>query len=99
MGMEPTRVPKQFSFKLFPAYPNPFNPTTTIRFDLEKTSHPISLKIYDITGRIIETLIYEKIESGHHEVQWDASASASGVYFVELRIGKERLVQKLLYIK
>jgi len=99
MGMEPTRVPKQFSFKLFPAYPNPFNPTTTIRFDLQETSHPISLQIYDITGRIMETLIYEKIEPGQHEVQWDASASASGVYFVELVSDKNRSVQKLILLK
>ena len=99
MGMEPTRGPKQFSFKLFPAYPNPFNPTTTIRFDLQETSHPISLQIYDITGRIMETLIYEKIEPGQHEVQWDASASASGVYFVELVSDKYRSVQKLILLK
>jgi len=99
MGVEPPRVPKQFSFKLFSAYPNPFNPTTTIRFDLDKTLNPISLQIYDITGRIMETLIYEKFESGHHEVQWDASASASGVYFVELVSDKNRSVQKLILLK
>ena len=99
MGVEPPRVPKQFSFKLFSAYPNPFNPTTTIRFDHDETLNPISLQIYDITGRIMETLIYEKFESGHHEVQWDASASASGVYFVELVSDKNRSVQKLILLK
>jgi flagellar hook assembly protein FlgD len=72
---------------------------TTIRFDLDETSNPISLQIYDITGRIMETLIYEKLKSGYHELQWDASASASGVYFVELVSDKNRSVQKLILLK
>ena len=57
------------------------------------------INIYDITGSVVETVINEKIEPGHHEIQWNVTASSSGVYFVELRIGEERLVQKLLYIK
>ena len=57
------------------------------------------INIYDITGSVVETVINEKIESGHHEIQWNVTASSSGVYFVELRIGEKRLVQKLLYIK
>jgi hypothetical protein len=90
-------VPDQIT--LHPPYPNPFNPSTTIRFDLVETRHAVSLHVYDITGRVVETLVNGTIESGHHEIQWNVTASSSGVYFVELRIGEKRLVQKLLYIK
>ena len=94
------RIPVTTNFRLYHPYPNPFNPTTTLRFDIpSNTTKPVLINIYDITGSVVETVINEKIESGHHEIQWKVTASSSGVYFVELRIGEERLVQKLLYIK
>jgi hypothetical protein len=77
-------------FTLFPAYPNPFNPTTTIRFiNSVKTWHATSLHIYDITGHLVATLVNGKIETGFHEIQWDASFVASGVYFVELTLDNQ----------
>ena len=94
------RIPVTTNFRLYHPYPNPFNPTTTLRFDIpSNTTKPVLINIYDITGSVIETVINEIIESGHHEIQWNVTASSSGLYFVELRIGEERLVQKLLYIK
>ena len=94
------RIPVTTNFRLYHPYPNPFNPTTTLRFDIpSNTTKPVLINIYDITGSVVETVINEKIESGHHEIQWNVTASSSGVYFVELRIGEKRLVQKLLYIK
>ena len=100
--------PIPIKFTLHPPYPNPFNPTTTIRFNIPvetqrvgdpAVSRATSLQIFDITGRLVETLINGKIQPGNHEIKWDASPYSSGIYFVELRFGKERIVQKLLFLK
>ena len=87
-------------FQLHPPYPNPFNPTTTIRFDIgEKITNMASLQIYDITGRLVETLVDGNYKVGEHEFIWDASKIASGVYFVELVSGQNRSMQKLVLLK
>ncbi len=87
-------------FQLHPPYPNPFNPTTTIRFDIgEKITNMASLQIYDITGRLVETLVDGNYKVGEHEFIWDASKIASGVYFVELVSGQNRSIQKLVLLK
>jgi hypothetical protein len=90
-------VPSEFA--LHPPYPNPFNPTTTIRFDLVETRHAVSLHVFDITGRVVETLVNGQIESGPHEIQWNAAQHASGIYFVEFVAGEKRDVQKLILLK
>jgi len=87
-------------FQLHPPYPNPFNPTTTIRFDIgEKITNMASLRIYDITGRLVETLVDGNYKVGEHVFIWDASKIASGVYFVELVSGQNRSMQKLVLLK
>ena len=86
-------------FTLYPPYPNPFNPTTTIRFDLVETRHAVSLHIFDITGRMVETLMDGKMGPGNHEIKWDASNQSSGIYFAELVFGENRSVQKLILLK
>ena len=93
-------------FALYPPYPNPFNPTTTIRFSIESQhiSKPYndqasSLRIYDITGRMVDLLVDGEINPGHHEIQWNATNYASGIYFVELVAGKNRDIQKLILLK
>ena len=98
MDIKPINVPKIFSFKLFPAYPNPFNPTTTIQFSVE-THRNASLQIFDITGQLVETLVNGQIGSGFHEIKWDAGGFASGVYFVRLQNGNHLINQKLLLLK
>ena len=98
MDIKPINVPKEFSFKLFPAYPNPFNPTTTIQFSVE-THRNASLQIFDITGRLVETLVDGQIGSGFHEIKWDAGGFPSGVYFVRLQNGNHLKNQKLLLLK
>ena len=82
------------TFLLHAPYPNPFNATATIRFKVIKPNS--ILQILDINGRLIESNQYDL---GNYEVQWDASASASGVYFVELVSDKNRSVQKLILLK
>ena len=90
--------PKQFL--LFPAYPNPFNPVTTIRFNIPvKTQHATTLHLFDINGRPIESLVNRVLQAGQHEIEWSASGMPSGVYFAELVSGNYRQVQKLVLMK
>ena len=72
------------SFRLQQNYPNPFNPTTIIEFDLPKTSE-VSLKIYNVLGEEIATLLFGSLLSGSHQVEWSRPAGiASGVYLYRL---------------
>ncbi|HIA93773.1 MAG TPA: T9SS type A sorting domain-containing protein, partial [Candidatus Marinimicrobia bacterium] len=101
-GLETVAIDNEilpFEFALHTPYPNPFNPTTTIRFDLVETRHAVSLYVFDITGRVVETLVNGQIESGPHEIQWNAAQHASGIYFVEFVAGEKRDVQKLILLK
>ena len=94
----PVTVP--FQFELFPAYPNPFNPSTTIRFNIPvETWHATSLQIYDITGRVVETLVDGTLDPGPHEIQWNASEHASGIYFARLQSRSMVQSQKLILLK
>jgi len=74
-------VPK--SFYLFNNYPNPFNPTTNIKYSVKENSF-ISISVYDVTGRIVAELVKQKQMAGTYEVDFDGSALASGLYFYSL---------------
>jgi hypothetical protein len=86
---------------LYPAYPNPFNPIATIRFDIPEVETQIiaTLHIYDIRGRLVETLVNGSMLPGTYAVQWQADGFASGMYFTQLRYGKEMKTQKILLLK
>ena len=87
-------------FNLYGNYPNPFNPVTSIRFDIGlKSGNNTSLLIYDITGRNVATLINEQLQTGTYEVKWDARGFASGIYFSELISGTNRHTQKMVLLK
>ncbi len=75
-------------FQLFPNYPNPFNPTTEIKFDLPEAAL-VSLVVYDILGRTVEELVNENREAGYHSATWNAADAASGVYLARLTISNE----------
>jgi len=91
---------KPNQFLLFPAYPNPFNPVTTIRFNIPvKTQHATTLKLFDVNGRPIKSLVNRVLQVGQHEIEWSASGMPSGVYFAELVSGNYRQVQKLVLMK
>jgi hypothetical protein len=93
------------SYKLEQNYPNPFNPTTKIKFDLPHLYKGglggvlVSLKIYDITGREIKTLVNEYLNPGTYEVTFDGSNFASGVYFYELKTNNFVITKKMVLIK
>ena len=71
------------SYALSQNYPNPFNPTTSISFSLPQRSY-VSLKVFDIMGREVATIVSEELPPGSHSRQWNASVFASGVYFYRL---------------
>ena len=85
-------------FSLDRAYPNPFNPTTTLSFALPVISNVI-LEVYDINGRLINELINSNMDAGYHSVIWNADNNASGVYFVKMVAGDFVNTQKLMLVK
>ena len=85
-------------FILYPAYPNPFNASTVLSFEL-KNAGEVSLIVYDVQGRAVQSLVTGHLSLGYHEVVWDAEDAASGVYFVKLQAGDFVRTQKLLLIK
>ena len=89
---------KPESFKLCANYPNPFNPSTMIVFYLPRNEY-VTLKIYDITGREIETLIEGEVPSGEHRLQWSAKGLASGVYLCRMDTKDFSETIKMIYQK
>ncbi|MEX2190468.1 MAG: T9SS type A sorting domain-containing protein, partial [Bacteroidota bacterium] len=86
-------------FTLAQNYPNPFNPTTTIEFTLPADGHVV-LKIYDLTGREVATLVdEERIAGVHQQVVFDASRLASGMYFARLQMNGMQLLKKMVLVK
>ncbi|MEW6196410.1 MAG: T9SS type A sorting domain-containing protein [Bacteroidota bacterium] len=79
-------------------YPNPFNPTTVISFNLPQQEH-VTLKVYDVLGKEVATLVEGVQNSGRHEVKFDASELASGIYFYTLKAGKFSQTNKMILVK
>jgi hypothetical protein len=79
-------------------YPNPFNPTTKIRYQTSEVGH-VTLKVYDIFGREVVTLVNERMPAGVHEVKWNAEGFASGIYFYRLQTPKFTETKKLLILR
>ena len=90
------QVPIQF--RLDQNYPNPFNPITTINYSIPKTGQ-ITLKVYDVLGKEIATLVNEEESSGNYHIQFNANRLASGVYFYRLHSGNFVMTKKLLLMK
>lgn len=88
---QPT-VPKEIV--LLQNYPNPFNPSTTIRFILGKSTF-VTLKIYDLLGKEIETLVHGYKSSGGHQVRWTTNGLSSGIYFYRLQADNSVETKKL----
>jgi len=91
-----TVVPSEI--KLNEAWPNPFNPSTTIRFQLPMTAH-VSLKVYDQLGREAATLLDGIQHAGQHQMQWNAVQQPSGMYFCRLETGGRSETKKLVLLK
>lgn len=86
------------NFELQQNYPNPFNPTTQIRFSLAEQSQ-VTLKVYNILGKEIATLVNDVKGAGTHEISFDGSGLSSGVYFYTLQTGKFTQTHKMILMK
>jgi photosystem II stability/assembly factor-like uncharacterized protein len=91
-----SNVPNEF--KLFQNYPNPFNPTTNIKYQISNSSF-VSLKVYDILGKEIITLVNEKQIPGFYEVSFNANSLASGIYFYRLSAGNFVQTKRMILLK
>ena len=85
-------------FVLAQNYPNPFNPTTRIRYSIPHLEKVV-LKVYDILGKEIATLVNEEKAAGNYEVKFDGSKLSSGVYFYQMRAGDFIETKKFVLIK
>ncbi|MDF1612834.1 T9SS type A sorting domain-containing protein [Stygiobacter electus] len=86
------------TFQLFQNYPNPFNPSTTIRFSLPKTEH-VTLKVFDVLGNEITTLVNAEMTAGEHSIVFDAKNLSSGVYFYQLKTNSLIKIMKAEVLK
>jgi hypothetical protein len=86
------------SYQIQPAYPNPFNPTTTISFSIPEFGLT-TITAYDITGRQLETLTNEVLNVGSYSINWNASSHPSGVYLIRMESGDFTQTQKVVLIK
>lgn len=86
------------TYGLYQNYPNPFNPSTKIKFAVGNRQH-VTLKVYDLLGNEVRTLVNDVQEAGAYEVEFNAVALPSGIYFYELRAGDFRAIKKLALIK
>ena len=103
MDIKPIEMPREHSLILLPAYPNPFNPVTTIRYELPKEDL-VNIIIYDMTGRAIKTLINRSQTAGYKSIQWDATNNlghpvSAGMYIYSIQAGEFRQTRKMVLLK
>ena len=84
--------------ELTDAYPNPFNPSSTINYGL-KNEGQVEIMVYDATGRLVEELVNGHQDAGYHSITWNASNQASGMYFAKMVAGDVVQTQKLVLLK
>jgi len=86
------------AYTLHPIYPNPFNPSAMIAFDLPTLSHT-RIDVYDVNGRHVDQLLSKPLKPGSHHYTWSPTDLASGVYLIQLTTGTDQFTQKVTYIK
>ncbi|MGF1670078.1 MAG: T9SS type A sorting domain-containing protein, partial [Balneolaceae bacterium] len=86
------------SYRLYQNYPNPFNPSTTIQYDVKERVHVV-LRIYNVLGQEVTTLVNTPQTPGRHQVVFDASRFSSGLYLVVIQMGDFRAVGKMMLLK
>lgn len=85
-------------FKLYANYPNPFNPSTSIQYDIPSNTF-VKLIVYDVTGKEVETLVNENLQAGKYETTFSGLNYSSGVYFARIEAGNYKHIIKMLMIK
>jgi uncharacterized delta-60 repeat protein len=97
-GIEPVSGEIPDSYRLYDNYPNPFNPATTIKFDVPVHSFT-TLVIYDVTGKTVRTLVNQELSAGRYSYSFDAIGLASGVYLYKITAGDFNNVRKMVLVK
>ena len=97
-GVEDDETVVSKEFALSQNYPNPFNPATTISFSIPEASN-VTMKIYNILGQEVKTLVSQEMSAGAYKVNFDASNLASGVYIYSLRAGNYTATKKMMLLK
>jgi hypothetical protein len=85
-------------YRLYQNYPNPFNPSTTIKIHISKASQT-TLKVFDILGKEVATLVSDKLNAGNHTFYFDGSRLASGIYYYQLDTGEYKAVRKMILVR
>ncbi|MFA5011892.1 MAG: T9SS type A sorting domain-containing protein [Ignavibacteria bacterium] len=91
-----TEVPSEYLLEQ--NYPNPFNPSTKIRFQV-RGNHNVMIKVYDIGGREVQTLVNERLQPGIYETTFDGEGLSSGVYFYRMNVGGFTLTKRMVLLK
>jgi hypothetical protein len=98
----PLNMEHEFSgidgYELYQNYPNPFNPTTVIGYRLSAISN-VELSIYNLLGQKVVVLVSEKQEAGNHQIEWDASGFATGMYYYEIKIDNFHDIKKMILLR
>jgi hypothetical protein len=96
-GIDPSPdAPREF--QLFQNYPNPFNAMTTIGFAVSG-KQKVAIRVYDLLGRLVSTLLGEEVPAGKHSVVWDASRQSSGTYFYRLETASATMMKNMHLVK
>ena len=98
VGVEENETGHPTEYALYQNYPNPFNPTTTIKYQIPELSF-ITLKVYDVLGNEVSTLVNEEKPIGDYELEFDATNLPSGIYFYRLQTGSFVETKKMLLMK
>jgi hypothetical protein len=101
-GIDPPVIPERFALR--PNVPNPFNPSTAIGYDVPASGGHVTIRIYDVSGRIVTTLLDENRPPGRHTIEWDGRGSggvrlSSGVYFYRLEAGGGVETRRMVMLK
>jgi immune inhibitor A len=96
VGDNPANLPTQFA--VGSCYPNPFNPSTTISYDVPRTT-PVTLSVYNVAGQLIEVPLHGVVEAGHHSLNWSCPDCGSGVYLFILAADGKTFLQKAMLLK
>ena len=102
IGINPINTEIPLFYKLHQNYPNPFNPLTKINFEIPNSKsfdETVLLQVYDVSGRLVHTIINQKMVPGTYSVSFDGSDAASGIYFYTLEADNFRDAKKMVLVK
>ncbi len=97
-GIRPENPGIVYQYQLYSNYPNPFNPSTRVRYDVERDSK-VEVKVFDVLGREVATLVNQREPAGSYDVEFNASSFSSGVYFVRMDAGSYVKTMRIMLLK